>query len=58
MHGYDLVDATFITATRFVSIADEKVARVFDASRTFVTLAKQLGILSNEESEEVRKICD
>ena len=56
MHGYDLVDATFITATRFVSIADEKVARVFDASRTFVTLAKQLGILSNEESEEVRKI--
>lgn len=55
VHGYDLVDATFLGATRFVSIADEKVARVFDAPRTFVTLAKHLGILSADESEEVRK---
>ena len=50
MHGYDLVDATFLDATRFVSIADEKVARVFEASRTFVTLSKHIGILSEEES--------
>ena len=55
MHGYDLVDAAFLDPTRFVSIADEKVARVFEASRTFVTLSKHIGILSEEESEEVTK---
>ncbi|EJD01322.1 WD40 repeat-like protein [Fomitiporia mediterranea MF3/22] len=55
VHGYDLVDAVFLGPTRFVSIADEKVARVFDAPRSFISLSKHLGILSEsaygDESE-------
>ena len=55
VHGYDLIDAVFLSPTRFVSIADEKVARVFDAPRSFVSLSKHLGILSDAENEnEVR----
>lgn len=51
MHGYDLHDAVFLSSTRFVSIADEKVARVFDAPRSFVMLCKHLGCLSDAEGE-------
>lgn len=48
VHGYDLIDATFLSATRFISIADEKVARVFDAPKSFVTFCKHLsGILTD-----------
>ena len=36
IHGYDLISAVFIGPLRFVSIADEKVARVFDAPKGFV----------------------
>ena len=36
IHGYDLVSAVFIDDTRFVSIAEEKVARVFDAPGNFL----------------------
>ena len=51
IHGYDLIDAVFLSPTRFVSIADEKVARVFDAPRSFVSLSKHLGILPETEDE-------
>ncbi|KAL5530306.1 ELP2_1 [Sanghuangporus sanghuang] len=54
VHGYDLIDAVFLTPTRFVSIADEKVARVFDAPRSFVSLSKHLGILPDVEDEVER----
>lgn len=52
VHGYDLLGVTFLDALRFVSIADEKVARVFEAPRGFVHVVKGLQI-SNLESEEV-----
>ena len=51
MHGYDLHDAVFLNSTRFVSIAEEKVARVFEAPRSFVLLAKQLGYLPDVVDE-------
>ena len=53
VHGYDLVGAAFLDALRFVSIADEKVARVFEASREFVEVVNNLGV-ANIESDGVR----
>ncbi|KAI0786322.1 WD40-repeat-containing domain protein [Abortiporus biennis] len=44
VHGYDLVGVSFLGATRFVSIADEKVARVFEAPREFVEIVDNLRI--------------
>ncbi|KAK7695632.1 hypothetical protein QCA50_000268 [Cerrena zonata] len=46
VHGYDLIDAAFLDATRFTSIADEKVARVFEAPREFIDLVHNLGVAS------------
>jgi WD40 repeat protein len=40
MHGYDLVHGAWASALRFVSAADEKVARVFDAPQGFVELVR------------------
>ncbi|KAI0939553.1 hypothetical protein AcV5_000934 [Taiwanofungus camphoratus] len=44
VHGYDLVGVAFLDALRFVSIADEKVARVFEAPREFVELCNNLRV--------------
>ncbi|TCD71349.1 hypothetical protein EIP91_011120 [Steccherinum ochraceum] len=44
VHGYDLIDAVFLTSTRFVSVADEKVARVFEAPKEFVTSIESLRV--------------
>ena len=44
VHGYDLIAAAFLDPLRFVSIADEKVARVFEAPREFVEIVNNLGI--------------
>jgi elongator complex protein 2 len=44
VHGYDLLRVQFIDALRFISIADEKVARVFDAPRNFVELLGTFGV--------------
>ena len=52
VHGYDLLDVAFIDPLRFVSVADEKVARVFEAPRGFVELVEGLGI-SKFTDEEV-----
>jgi hypothetical protein len=52
VHGYDLVDVAFLDALKFVSIADEKVARVFEAPRGFVRIIKGIGI-SELTSDEV-----
>jgi hypothetical protein len=52
VHGYDLVDVTFLDALKFVSIADEKVVRVFEAPRGFVRVIKGTGI-SELMSDEV-----
>jgi elongator complex protein 2 len=51
VHGYDLLDAIFLDALKFVSIADEKVIRVFEAPRNFVLLAKTLGVADFTENE-------
>ena len=44
VHGYDLIAAAFLDPLRFVSIADEKVARVFEAPREFVEIVNNLRI--------------
>lgn len=46
VHGYDLVGVASLDALRFVSIADEKVARVFEAPREFIQVLDNLGIAS------------
>ena len=55
IHGYNVHDVVFLNALKFVSIADEKVVRVFEAPRTFVTLVENLGI-ENFAPEEVGSI--
>ncbi|KAF8897476.1 WD40-repeat-containing domain protein [Infundibulicybe gibba] len=54
VHGYDLLDAVFIDRLRFASIADEKVMRVFEASRGFVELAQGLGVAEFRPEEYER----
>jgi elongator complex protein 2 len=44
VHGYDVLGVVFLGPLKFVSIADEKVARVFEAPRGFVDLAERLGV--------------
>ncbi|KAJ7179190.1 WD40-repeat-containing domain protein [Mycena filopes] len=44
VHGYDVLGVAFLGPLRFVSIADEKVARVFEAPRGFVDLTEKLGV--------------
>ncbi|KAG6817432.1 hypothetical protein H0H87_008600 [Tephrocybe sp. NHM501043] len=56
VHGYDLLDAAFVDPLRFVSIADEKVARVFEAPGNFVDLAEELGVAKFAESEHDRPL--
>nr|GAT54077.1 predicted protein [Mycena chlorophos] len=54
VHGYDLVAVKFLDALKFVSIADEKVARVFEAPGVFVDLAEKLEIATF--SKEARPV--
>ncbi|EJF62930.1 WD40 repeat-like protein [Dichomitus squalens LYAD-421 SS1] len=51
VHGYDLIAAAFLDTLRFVSIADEKVARVFEAPREFVEIVNNLGIAQLDSGE-------
>jgi elongator complex protein 2 len=51
VHGYDLVGAAFLSSLGFVSVADEKVARVFEAPKSFVQAVERLGISSFSEQE-------
>ena len=44
VHGYDLIDAVFLTLTRFISIADEKVTRIFEAPKEFVQTIANLHV--------------
>ncbi|RPD61869.1 WD40 repeat-like protein [Lentinus tigrinus ALCF2SS1-7] len=54
VHGYDLISAAFLDALRFVSIADEKVARVFEAPREFLEIVNNLGVAQLDSGEEAR----
>ncbi|KAG6890269.1 hypothetical protein C0992_002535 [Termitomyces sp. T32_za158] len=56
IHGYDLLDVAFIDPVRFVSIADEKVARVFGAPRNFIDISEELGVAKFTESEHQRPL--
>ncbi|KAG5638999.1 hypothetical protein H0H81_007907 [Sphagnurus paluster] len=56
VHGYDLLDVAFIDPLRFVSIADEKVARIFEAPGNFVDLAEELGVDKFSDSEHNRPL--
>jgi len=51
VHGYDLVGVQFLDALKFVSIADEKVARVFEAPKAFVRLVKHLHVAGIDVDE-------
>ncbi|TXT13655.1 hypothetical protein VHUM_01022 [Vanrija humicola] len=44
IHGYDLVDAAFITPLRVASASEEKVLRVFDATEGFAASLRGLGV--------------
>ena len=44
VHGYDLLRVAFLSPSRFISIADEKVARVFDAPQEFLEIVKNLHV--------------
>ncbi|KAH9963197.1 WD40-repeat-containing domain protein [Russula dissimulans] len=52
VHGYDLVGVISLDPLRFVSVADEKVARVFAAPRGFVKTLRGLGVADLEVNEE------
>ncbi|KAI9510450.1 WD40 repeat-like protein [Russula earlei] len=52
VHGYDLVGVVSLDPLRFISVADEKVARVFAAPRGFVKMLRELGIADLDVDEE------
>ncbi|THV08623.1 WD40 repeat-like protein [Dendrothele bispora CBS 962.96] len=54
VHGYDLLGVSFFSDTKFASIADEKVVRVFEAPRRFIDLAENLGVAQFPETEKQR----
>lgn len=51
IHGYDILGVTFLDTLRFVSIADEKVARVFEAPRGFIDVVEGLGVAKFSPNE-------
>lgn len=56
IHGYDLMNCAFTDPLRFVSVADEKVARVFDAPQGFIRTLKALGSSAVQDMNEVRRV--
>ncbi|KAA1466180.1 WD40 repeat-like protein [Dentipellis sp. KUC8613] len=56
VHGYDLLGVAALDALRFASVADEKVARVFEAPRGFVATLKGLGVADLGVDEEARPV--
>jgi len=56
VHGYDLVGVQFLDALKFVSIADEKVARVFEAPKAFVQLTKNLQVAGIDADEVISSL--
>lgn len=58
IHGYDLIAATWLDSFRFVSVADEKVARVFDAPKGFVKTLEGLRTAEGSVAEAVSRRFD
>ncbi|PVF97247.1 WD40 repeat-like protein, partial [Serendipita vermifera] len=48
-HGYDCLQAVFLSDLRFASISDEKVTRIFDAPGSFMQLTAGLGIRKEDD---------
>lgn len=53
IHGYDLIAATWLGSLKLVSVADEKVARVFDAPKGFVKTLSGLNTAQGVDLEVV-----
>lgn len=51
VHGYDLLGVAWLGPWTFASVADEKVARVFEAPRNFVEEVQVLGVNGLAQSE-------
>ncbi|CAK9784057.1 WD40 repeat-like protein [Cutaneotrichosporon oleaginosum] len=51
IHGYDMVDAAFLSSFRFASAGEEKVTRVFEATTGFAESLSTLGVCSKSASE-------
>jgi elongator complex protein 2 len=51
VHGYDIVGVVFIDPLKFVSISDEKAARVFAAPSGFIRTAESLQVAQFAENE-------
>ncbi|KAG0709563.1 WD40-repeat-containing domain protein [Suillus ampliporus] len=51
VHGYDIMGAAWLGPWTFASVADEKVARVFEAPRNFVEEVRVLGVRDLAQSE-------
>ncbi|KAG8808850.1 hypothetical protein FRC17_003746 [Serendipita sp. 399] len=55
-HGYDCIQAAFLSDLRFASISDEKVTRVFDAPGAFVQLTSTLNIRQGSDDIQSRPL--
>ncbi|TFK56011.1 WD40 repeat-like protein [Heliocybe sulcata] len=55
VHGYDLIDVVPLDPFRFVSIADEKVVRVFEAPQTFVDALVGLKVANLPSEDETER---
>ena len=47
IHGYDMEDVAFLSRLRFISAAEEKIVRVFDAPAVFIESMKTIGTSQN-----------
>ncbi|KII94803.1 hypothetical protein PLICRDRAFT_33611 [Plicaturopsis crispa FD-325 SS-3] len=56
VHGYDLLGVGFLDALKFVSIADEKVARVFEAPHNFVDVVNGLAVAELNVDKSTRAL--
>ncbi|KAG9317533.1 quinon protein alcohol dehydrogenase-like superfamily [Chiua virens] len=56
VHGYDLVGASWLGPWSFASVADEKVARIFEAPSGFVETIQKLGVRGIVQSIEKRPV--
>ncbi|PBL02467.1 WD40 repeat-like protein [Armillaria gallica] len=54
VHGYDLLGVSFLDNLKFVSIADEKVARVFEAPRSFIDVVEALDVAHFSDADHKR----
>lgn len=57
IHGYDLLGVAWLGPWTFASVADEKVARVFEAPRNFVEEVRVLGVRDLAQSEVNTSTC-